>query len=1108
MSSEKFAKAGEIFDSALALSLEERSAYLKGACGEDELLFAEVQSLLAAHDQAKGFMQAPAFQNVELTPVDEQLSAGEQIGAYKIIRQIGRGGMGAVYLAERADQQFKKHVAIKLVKRGMDTDYILRHFRNERQILATFDHPNIARLLDGGSTESGLPYFVMEFVEGTPIDQYCDEKQINISQRLLLFQQVCAAVAYAHRNLVIHRDIKPSNIIVSSDGVPKLLDFGIAKIMQSDEAGVTATGVHLMTPEFASPEQAQGQTVTTLTDVYSLGVVLYELLTGHSPYDVKSRTPIEIARIITETQPVLPSTKVVKHLRRRLQGDLDNIVLMSLRKEPQRRYQSVDQLSDDIRRHLQGMPIAAHKDTIVYRASRFVLRNRMAVGIVVLSLLTLALFGSMMQWRANKQAKLFQEFGQEVTRIEAFMRYAYLLPLHNIERDKKQVTDRLDYIKKRMEVMGTISYGAGYYSLGKGYLSLHRYQDAYDNLILAWQKYGYREPLAANALGLSLAMLYQQKMDEAEQVYNKEQKKQRKMELEKQYRLPAVQYIQKGANVSESPEYVQAIVAFLGKQYPDALNKARVAEEEISWHYESIKLQGDIFLAMANEQADVGSIDKSLELYQKAKVAYQEAAKKGESDPQIYDALCLVQSEIHTIQIELERKSSKEVIDEGIKYCKNALQLDSKDINANLTASRIFKDQAFYEASQGNDPSGAVEDAINFANAALKIDSENALAHIAKGEAYSARSDWEIFRGRDPLPFLNVADESFAKALKKLPEDPQLMYLMANNSWKRAQFESVQGKDPRSSLDKSIGLLRKTTKLNRQNYKLFTTLGQAYYVKGEYEVGIGLDPSNSYNSSIENLKQSMMINPNYLVPYIWCGNSYMGMADYYVDVGKDPNQSLDDAISVFQKSVLIDPKYSWAYAGMGIALSRKGLALHEKRQDPSAALEMSRQAFKKSIELDPSIVSIYAYFADEELIGARDAMLHQKSPEPFLKESEQILKSCFNVNKESDECLASLAAGNLVRAEYLTSSVKSAEPEIVRGIKNADHAIKVNSGNAPAMAYRGKLYLIRAQSSSGSSRKQNALQAVESFNKAFQIDKTLRREFKKHAEQAQQLSES
>ena len=250
--------------------------------------------MIAAHYQAGNFIETPALGSVTEVIFDheELIPAGEKIGVYRIIREIGRGGMGAVFLAERADEQFKKYVAIKILKRGMDSYVLLRYFRGERQILASFDHPNIARVFDGGNTKSGLPYFVMEYVEGKEIDQYCDEQNLSITQRLDLFQQVCAAVSYAHRHSVIHRDIKPSNIFVTKDGVPKLLDFGIAKILQTEgEVEATATGVHMMTLEYASPEQAQGLSVTTLSDVYSLGVVLYELLTGYFPYELKVGHP-------------------------------------------------------------------------------------------------------------------------------------------------------------------------------------------------------------------------------------------------------------------------------------------------------------------------------------------------------------------------------------------------------------------------------------------------------------------------------------------------------------------------------------------------------------------------------------------------------------------------------------------------------------------------------------------------------------------------------------------------------------------------------------------------------------------------------------------------
>jgi serine/threonine protein kinase/Tol biopolymer transport system component len=318
---------------------------------------------------------------------------GERLGAYRIVGELGRGGMGAVYLAERADSEFRRRVAVKVVKRGMDTDSILRRFRNERQILAALDHPNIARLLDGGTTDDGRPYFVMEYINGAPITQYCDARRLGISERLRLFQQVCAALSYAHQNLVIHRDVKPSNILVTTDGTPKLLDFGIAKLLNPelahDTLAPTTLSVRPMTPEYASPEQVKGEPVTPASDQYSLGVLLYELLTGHRPYHARNGAFLEVARVICEETPERPSklvtltrdaatandeeakTSITLHaicesrgvtpdaLRRELENGLDNIILLALRKEPAERYPSVADLSADITRFLNRQPVVA-----------------------------------------------------------------------------------------------------------------------------------------------------------------------------------------------------------------------------------------------------------------------------------------------------------------------------------------------------------------------------------------------------------------------------------------------------------------------------------------------------------------------------------------------------------------------------------------------------------------------------------------------------------------------------------------------------------------------------------------------------------------------------
>lgn len=416
MTPERWQQVKELLGPALELDPAERIDYLDKACGSDASLREELERLLAAEEKAGGeFLNDPLIPgslNRELSqPADVWI--GRRVGPYQIVEEIGVGGMGEVYRAVRADDQYRKQVAIKLVRSGQDSSFVLGRFKNERQILAGLDHPNIARLLDGGTTEEGVPYFVMELIEGQVIDAYCDAHKLATNERLKLFLQVCSAVQYAHQRLIIHRDIKPGNILVTSEGVPKLLDFGIAKILDADSltAGFepTVTMFRMLTPEYASPEQIRGEPITTASDVYALGVVLYELLTGHSPYRLSTRKPHEMARAICESDPERPSTVVGRtgtsrtrsaaheaapeKLRKHLSGDLDTIVLMALRKEPQRRYASVEQFAEDIRRHLADLPVIARKDTLGYRTSKFITRHK--VGVAAAALVSIALLAAL-----------------------------------------------------------------------------------------------------------------------------------------------------------------------------------------------------------------------------------------------------------------------------------------------------------------------------------------------------------------------------------------------------------------------------------------------------------------------------------------------------------------------------------------------------------------------------------------------------------------------------------------------------------------------------------------------------------------------------------------
>lgn len=380
MTPQRWKQVEEVLDAALERPAAERAAFVRDACAGDADLRSEVDSLLASHDQASQFLETPAS-GVVLRSLAEgrpETLAGARIGRYRVVSEIARGGMGAVYLAERDDSEYRQQVAIKLIKSDLGSTSGVRRFRQERQILADLDHPNIARLLDGGTTDDGLPYFVMEFVEGVPIDTHCEEKKLAVAQRLELFATVCSAVAHAHRQRVLHLDLKPGNILVTAQGTPKLLDFGIARLVNPElDAQRTATAARLMTPEYASPEQLNGGSLTEASDVYALGALLYRLLSSRGPYRVGSDLPYELARAICEQQPEPPSSSPGHpHAEHHLAGDLDAIVLKALRKEPQRRYGSVEELAQDLRRHLDGLPVRARKDGLAYRAGKFVGRNR------------------------------------------------------------------------------------------------------------------------------------------------------------------------------------------------------------------------------------------------------------------------------------------------------------------------------------------------------------------------------------------------------------------------------------------------------------------------------------------------------------------------------------------------------------------------------------------------------------------------------------------------------------------------------------------------------------------------------------------------------------
>lgn len=412
MDADRQRRVRAVFDEVIALPAgADRQARLDALTAGDGELRAAIDGLIAAHSAAGSFLEhGPAAAGLD-DPGPDVL--GRRIGPYEVVRELGRGGMGTVFLGVRVDDQYRKQVAIKVVRAALDRDPLDARFARERQILATLDHPDIARLIDAGATASGLPYLVMDYVDGSPIDEYCADHNLSIEARLALFRRVCDAVHHAHRHLVVHRDLKPRNILVTADGSPKLLDFGIARLLSAEDGspagltnagGLTAmteTGLRVMTPEYASPEQARGDTATTATDVYSLGVILFQLLTGQRPYRWATTRLDEMVKTICEAPAPRPSTVASEPAARRLRGDLDAIVLMALRKEPERRYASVNELSEDIRLHLAGHPVTARTDAWTYRVGKFTRRHRVGVAAAAIVAISLVSGFGVALWQAR-----------------------------------------------------------------------------------------------------------------------------------------------------------------------------------------------------------------------------------------------------------------------------------------------------------------------------------------------------------------------------------------------------------------------------------------------------------------------------------------------------------------------------------------------------------------------------------------------------------------------------------------------------------------------------------------------------------------------------------
>ncbi len=533
----------EIFLAALEKDASDRTGFLDEICADDSDLRQEIESLLASHEEIEDFIEKPAFEVGEVFTTGANQTE-KHFGNYKIIHEIGAGGMGAVFLAERSDGEFEQKVAIKIIRQAIAESELISRFKRERQILATLNHPNIAKLLDGGVSDDGLPFLAMEYIEGEAITKFAERENLKLEERLKLFLKVCSAVAYAHRNLTVHRDIKPSNILVTKEGEPKLLDFGLAKLIDenlSNDTEQTQTAFRALTPAYASPEQLKNEPITTSSDIYSLGIVLYELLTGERPFQFEGKSLEEIIKTVTTFEPPPPSANPQSAIRNpKLKGDLDNIALMALRKEPERRYKSVEAFAEDIERHLKGLPVAARPNTFRYRTEKFIQRNR--VGVFAASLVLIAVLAGLITtgWQsrvaaherdqaqqAQAKAEQINSFLQSILSAASPEEKGKDAKVIEVLNDAVQNIDTKFGNQTELKAQALLTIGQTYYQLG---LMDEAEKTLRQSLKLNSELYGEENKATSSCMiYLGSTVLDQAKFDESEQLLTKAIETERKL---------------------------------------------------------------------------------------------------------------------------------------------------------------------------------------------------------------------------------------------------------------------------------------------------------------------------------------------------------------------------------------------------------------------------------------------------------------------------------------------------------------------------------------------------------------------------------------------------
>jgi serine/threonine-protein kinase len=1052
MTGERWARIKQLFFAAADLPPGERTDWLRRECLGDEALHAEVRSLLDAPGTAD-FLEREALPHIdELLARLEPDRAGSRLGAWRLLREIGRGGMGRVYEAERADGQFEQRTAIKILRTGAATRDVLTRFLAERQILASLNHEGIARMFDGGLTPDGLPYFVMEHVEGVPLDRFCAEHSLPLRERLRLFRRIALAVHHAHQHLVVHRDLKPSNILVTAAGAPKLLDFGIAKLLG---AGGASTGgetvLRAMTPAYASPEQVRGEPISVASDVYALGVILYELLAERRPYPVPP-TEAALARAITEIEPSRPSAVAADvTVRSHLRGDLDAIVLKALRKEPGERYGSAQAFADDIARWLDGDAVQARPIGLPSRLWRRARRRPAAsLGAAAALLIVLAL-GWL--WLGERRAAAdAQRFGEDAQRIRTTVRLAEMLPLHDLRSAKRAAREQMRALEAALERRSGRARAGALLALGQGHLALHEPREARRRLEEAGAL-GLRSPDLSYALGLALARLYQEAVRDLRGVTDAELRAERLAALDRDLRGPAIDRLRGApADAQVAPAYVEGLLALVEQRDDDAVRLAGRARATVPWLYEASILEGDAHAAAAIRHRSAGNAEAAATRFEEASSAYGGALRVAGSAGHAWERLCTLWTDALELEIFQRATDVDTLVSRGTEACDSAMAVDPDRAAPYSIKAGLLHLLARHQLQQGGDAPATLAQVAALAEEAIRREPDRAAHHRELGRAHAVLAEHQLAVGVDPSAASARAVAALRRALELDPGSARTHIALGLALWNVGWYERTHGRDPRASLQQAIEAYRRAFELSPALHYVSGNLGGVYLDLGRYEVASGGDPTASYAEAIRTFERGLAANPNDVGSLNNLGNAWNELANYQFSRGEDPATAIDRAIAQYDATLKVSPGLYFALSNMGHTLILRGEQQLRQGGDPSEALARAEHVLRQAAEANPARWAPHEALARIARLDAARRLARGEPIDPLIERGLSHIREALARNPGAASAHAEAATLWLTRARAMAAAGRPTAAPLRQARAAANRALDINPNLADARA--------------------------------------------------------